>query len=128
MEGDKISFSHNFSAFIMFPMLQTHLEILTGLLLGALLLKSEKLLLTLSQSIPVRIGFKFQNMPRFLDKLLILKLHNKIEKSRGRKTQLLYHFQCTELVSTEVISKKKYLELLQILQVIALLVLSHNML
>ena len=90
----------------MFPMLLTHLEILIGLLLGVLLLKSEKLLLTLSQSISVRIGFKFQNMQRFLGKLLLLKLHKKIEKGRGRKTQLLYHFQCTELVFIEVISKK----------------------
>lgn len=67
-------------------MLPNHSEILIGLLLVALLLKSEKLLLTLSQSISIRIGFTFQNMQRFLGKLPILKLHNKIEKRRKRNT------------------------------------------
>lgn len=57
MEGDKIWFSQDFSAFIMFPMLPTHRKILIGLLLIASLIKSEKLLPTLSQSLSASIGF-----------------------------------------------------------------------
>lgn len=84
----------------MFPVLPTYLEILIRLLLGELLLKSEKL--TLSQSITLRIGFKFQNMQIFLGKLLILKLHSKIEKNRGMKIQVLYSCRCTEDISKKV--------------------------